>query len=57
VLVDTRDAIQSEIARGANEDQAVAAVKLQQYEKMPNFSAQRETTVRRMFKELTGSLP
>jgi len=24
---------------------------------MPNFAAQRETTVRRMFKELTGSLP
>ena len=57
LLVDTRDAIQSEIARGASEDQAVAAVKLQQYEKMPNFAAQRETTVRRMFKELTGSLP
>ena len=57
VLVDTRDAIQSEITRGASEDQAVAAVKLPQYEKMPNFAAQRETTVRRMFKELTGSLP
>jgi cyclase len=57
VLVDTRDALQSEIARGASEDQAAAAVKLQQYEKMPNFAAQRETTVRRMFKELTGSLP
>ena len=57
LLVDTRDAIQSEIARGASEDQAVAAVKLPQYEKMPNFAAQRETTVRRMFKELTGSLP
>jgi cyclase len=57
LLVDTRDAIQSEIARGASEDQAVASVKLQQYEKMPNFAAQRETTVRRMFKELTGSLP
>jgi cyclase len=57
VLIDTRDAIQNEIARGASEDQAVAAVKLPQYEKMPNFAAQRETTVRRMFKELTGSLP
>ena len=57
VLVDTRDAIQSEIARGASEDQAVAAVKLPQYEKMPNFAAQRETTVRRMVQELTGSLP
>src|SRR4029453_9557632 len=57
LLVETRDAIQSESARGASEDQTVAAVKLQQYEKMPNFAAQRETTVRRMFKELTGSLP
>ena len=57
LLVDTRDAVQSEIARGASEDQAVAAVKLPQYEKMPNFAAQRETTLRRMFKELTGSLP
>jgi len=57
VLVDTRDAILREIGRGATEDQTVAAVKLQQYEKMPNFAAQRETTVRRMYKELTGSLP
>jgi hypothetical protein len=57
LLVDTRDALQSEIARGATEDQAVAAVKLPQYEKMPNYTAQRETTLRRMYKELTGSLP
>jgi glyoxylase-like metal-dependent hydrolase (beta-lactamase superfamily II) len=57
VLVDTRDAILREIGRGATEDQTVAAVKLPQYEKMPNFVAQRETTVRRMYKELTGSLP
>jgi cyclase len=57
VLADARDAILREIGRGATEDQTVAAVKLQQYEKMPNFAAQRETTVRRMYKELTGSLP
>jgi len=57
VLVDTKDAILREIGRGATEDQTVAAVKLQQYEKMLNFAAQRETTVRRMYKELTGSLP
>ena len=56
ILVDARDAIQSEIARGATEDQAVAAVKLQQYEKLPTYAAQREVTVRRMYKELTGSL-
>src|SRR5262245_5102096 len=57
LLVDVRDALQKEIARGATEDQAVAAVKLPQYEKMPNYAAQRETTLRRMYKELTGSLP
>jgi hypothetical protein len=32
-------------------------VKLQQYEKMPNYAAQRETTLRRMYKDLAGSLP
>ena len=57
ILVDARDAIQNEIARGATEDQAVAAVKLQQYEKLPTYAAQREVTVRRMYKELAGNLP
>ena len=44
-------------ARGATEDQAAAAVKLEQYEKMPNYPAQREVTVRRMYKDLTWTLP
>jgi cyclase len=57
ILVDARDAIQKEISRGATEDQTVAAVSLQQYEKLPNYSAQREVVVRRMYKELTGELP
>ena len=57
ILIDARDAIQNEIARGATEDQTVAAVKLQQYEKLPTYPAQREPTVRRMYKELTGNLP
>jgi cyclase len=57
ILVDARDAILNEIARGATEDQAVAAVRLQQYEKLPTYAAQREVTVRRMYKELTGNLP
>jgi glyoxylase-like metal-dependent hydrolase (beta-lactamase superfamily II) len=57
ILIDARDAIQTESARGATEDQAVAAVKLQQYEKLPTYAAQREVTVRRMYKELTGNLP
>ncbi len=57
LLIDARDAIQDQTARGATEDQAVAAVKLQQYEKLPTYAAQREVTVRRMYKELTGNLP
>src|ERR1700682_879388 len=57
ILIDARDAIQIEVARGSTEDQAVAAVKLQQYEKLPTYAAQREVTVRRMYKELTGNLP
>jgi len=53
LLVDARDGIQAEIARGATEDQTVAAVKLQ----LPSFAGQREVVVRRMYKELTGNLP
>jgi cyclase len=56
IFVDMRDALKTEIARGATEDQAAAAVKLEQYAKMPNYAAQRETTVRRMYKDLTGQL-
>jgi cyclase len=57
ILIDARDAIQSEIAKGATEDQVVAAVKLQQYEKLPGYAAQREVVVRRTYKEMTGNLP
>ena len=57
IFVDMRDALRTQIAAGATEDQAAAAVKLEQYEKMPNYAAQRETTVRRMYKDLTGKLP
>jgi cyclase len=57
VLIDARDAIQNEIAKGASEDQTVAAVKLQQHEKLPSYASQREVTVRRMYQELTGKLP
>jgi glyoxylase-like metal-dependent hydrolase (beta-lactamase superfamily II) len=57
ILVDARDAIQNQIARGASEDQTAAAVKLQDYDKLPAYAAQREVAVRRMYKELTGQLP
>jgi len=56
ILVDARDGIQGEIARGATEDQAIAAVRLQQYEKLPSFAGQREVVLRRIYRELKGTL-
>jgi hypothetical protein len=57
MLVDVRDAVQREIARGASEDQAVASIGWPQYEKMQGYDAQRETAVRRLYQQLTGKLP
>ena len=57
MLVDVRDAVQKEIARGATEDQAVAAIRWPQYEKLQGYDAQRETAVRRLYQQLTGKLP
>jgi hypothetical protein len=57
MLVDLRDAVQQEIARGATEDQAAAAIKLPQYERMQGYTSQREVAIRRMYKEMTGKLP
>jgi glyoxylase-like metal-dependent hydrolase (beta-lactamase superfamily II) len=57
MLVDVRDAVQKEIARGATEDQAVAAIRWPQYEKMQGYNSQRETAVRRLYQQLTGKLP
>jgi glyoxylase-like metal-dependent hydrolase (beta-lactamase superfamily II) len=57
MLVDVRDAVQKEIARGATEDQAVATIRWPQYEKMQGYDSQRETAVRRLYKQLTGVLP
>ena len=56
VLVDLRDAVQQEIARGATEDQAAATIKLPQYEKMQGYTSQREVAVRRMYREILGTL-
>jgi len=57
ILVDARDAVEKEIARGATEDQAVAAVKLPQYQDLNGYRQQRETVVRRTYQDLEGSLP
>ena len=56
ILVDLRDAVAKEIARGATEDQAAAAVELPQYQKMQGYKAQREIAVRRTYRELIGTL-
>jgi glyoxylase-like metal-dependent hydrolase (beta-lactamase superfamily II) len=56
LLVDLRDAVQQEIARGATEDQAAAAVQLSQYERMQGYKSQREIAVRRVYQEITGKL-
>ena len=57
MLVDIRDAVQKEIARGATEDQAVATIRWPQYEKMQGYNAEREVAVRRLYRQLTGALP
>jgi glyoxylase-like metal-dependent hydrolase (beta-lactamase superfamily II) len=57
VLADARDAVQKEIARGATEDQAVAAVQLPQYQGLNGYRQQRETVVRRTYQDLKGTLP
>ena len=56
MLVDVRDTVQQEIARGATEDQAVANIRWPQYEKLLGYDAQRETAVRRLYQQLTGKL-
>jgi hypothetical protein len=57
MLVDIRDAVQKEIARGATEGQAVATIRWPQYEKMQGYNAEREVAVRRLYRQLTGALP
>jgi len=57
MLVDVRDTVQKEIARGATEDEAVATIRWPQYERLQGYDAQRETAVRRLYQQLTGKLP
>jgi len=56
MLVDLRDAVKKEIARGATEDQAAAAIELPQYEQMQGYKSQREVAVRRTYREMMGTL-
>jgi len=57
ILVDARDAVEKEIARGANEDQTAARVMLAQYKGLSGYQQQREVVVRRMYQDLKGTLP
>ena len=57
ILVELRDAVQAKIARGATEDQAVAAVKFPQYATLRAYDQQKNVAVRRIYKELKGELP
>ena len=56
VLVDFRDNVQREIAKGSTEDQTAAAVLLPQYKNMVGYDQQRATTVRRIYQDLKGTL-
>jgi hypothetical protein len=56
VLVNFRDGVSAQIARGATEDQAAAAVLLPQYKDMVGYQQQREVLVRRMYQDLRGTL-
>jgi hypothetical protein len=56
-LVDFRDAVQKEIARGATEDDVVATVMLPQYQGLSGYKPQREVVLRRTYRNLKGTLP
>jgi glyoxylase-like metal-dependent hydrolase (beta-lactamase superfamily II) len=56
VLVDARDAVTREIARGATEEQAVANILLPQYQAMTGYQQQRAVLVRRLYQDLKGLL-
>jgi glyoxylase-like metal-dependent hydrolase (beta-lactamase superfamily II) len=56
VLANFRDGVAAQIARGATEDQAAAAVLLPQYKDMVGYQQQRAVLVRRMYQDLRGTL-
>ena len=57
MLVDVRDSVAQAIARGVTEDQAVATIQWPQYEKIRGYDSQRQTVIRRLYRQLTGVLP
>jgi cyclase len=56
ILVQARDAVEKEIARGATEDQVVATVLMPQWREMTGYAQQREVLLRRTYQDLKGTL-
>ena len=56
ILVDARDAVEEEIARGATEEEVLATVTLEQYRGFSSYDRQREVVVGRMYRDLKGTL-
>jgi glyoxylase-like metal-dependent hydrolase (beta-lactamase superfamily II) len=56
ILMDVRQAVQTEIEHGATEDQAVARIDLPQYHRFQGYSRAMEIAVRRVYRELTAGL-
>src|SRR5438132_1126840 len=57
MLVDVRDSVQQAIARGTTEEQAIATIHWPQYEDVRGYDSQRQTVIRRLYRQLTGVLP
>jgi glyoxylase-like metal-dependent hydrolase (beta-lactamase superfamily II) len=56
ILLDVRQAVAKEIARGASEEQAVASIDLPQYHRFQGYSTAMPMAVRRTYQELTKGL-
>jgi len=56
MLVDLRDAVQKRNCSRRHEDQAAAAIRFPQYEQMQGYKSQREVAIRRLYREMMGTL-
>jgi hypothetical protein len=56
ILIDARDAVEKEIARGATESQVAATVMLPQYKELDGYRQQRDVVVRRIYRDLKSLL-
>jgi glyoxylase-like metal-dependent hydrolase (beta-lactamase superfamily II) len=55
-LIAVRDAVQQQVARGATEEQAVAAIQFPEYEGLRGYPQQKDIAVRRIYQEIKGTL-